>query len=65
MHTNYIPCRTCKKPPLGIKPRWLHEEQRINAITAAIKRYLEEDVPIPQKWIEEYNELAERKNARN
>lgn len=56
--------KPCKKPPLGVEPRWAHEAQRINKLTCAIDRYMEEDEPIPVEWIEEYNELVKRKKAR-
>lgn len=53
-----------KKPPLGIRPKWLVEEEyksnRITEINDAIKRYLNESAKIPLKWIEEYNELINK-----
>jgi len=45
------------KPPVGLKPKWLHDEQRLDEIKAAISRYTEKGEPIPQEWIEEYNSL--------
>lgn len=49
-----------KKPPLGLKPRFLIEEERILEIRSAILRYIDDKFPIPIAWIEEYNELAKR-----
>ena len=30
-----------EKPPLGLKPKWIHDQQRQGEIMAAINRYLE------------------------
>ena len=46
-----------KRPPIGLKPKWLHDEQRLKDVRDAIVRYYNADMPIPIKWIEEYNEL--------
>lgn len=48
------------KPPLGLKPRWLCDEERIADIKAAINRAFIQDYPINQDWFIEYNEIAER-----
>lgn len=50
------------KPPLGIKPRNLHDEERANALDEAIVRYLNEDLPVPIEWVQEFNELRTRLN---
>lgn len=42
-----------KKPPIGLRPRWIAEEQRLVEIAAAMARFLEADEPIPQEWNEE------------
>ena len=47
-----------KAPPVGLKPRRLHEEERLSDVTAAIGRYLTASKPIPAEWVAEYNELA-------
>lgn len=47
-----------KKPPLGLTPRNIWLSERFYDINAAIKRYLDENYPIPDEWIEEYNELV-------
>ena len=49
-----------KKPPLGVKPRWLHEEQRLQDLGGAIFRYLSDKMPIQIDWVEEYNEILKR-----
>ena len=46
------------KPPLGIKPKFIHDEQRREELKQAINRYFEANKPIPMEWIEEYNELV-------
>lgn len=53
-----IPPMPRKKPPLGLIPRDIWLSERLFDIKEAIKRYLDEDYPIPDKWIEEYNELV-------
>lgn len=53
-----------KRPPLGLIPRFIWEgknyTQRIQSIKEAIERYTEENLSIPQEWVEEYNELIEK-----
>jgi len=49
-----------KKPPLGLKPRYLVEEERILEISSAILRYVNCNYEIPIEWVEEYNELVGR-----
>lgn len=48
------------RPPLGLKPRSIWEDERICAIGRAIKGYFNEGKKIPIEWIEEYNELVGR-----
>ena len=50
----------CKKPPLGVAPRWIREEQRIAELSEAIVRYAEANKEIPEEWTKEYNELIAR-----
>lgn len=51
---------TITPPPLGIRPRFVADSQRINEITEGINRYLKVRHPIPLEWIEEYNELTNK-----
>lgn len=53
---------TVPKPPIGVKPRNLHDEERANALDEAIARYLNEDLPFPIEWATEWNELRARLN---
>lgn len=43
----------CQKPPIGLKPRELYEEERINDILAACSRYSCAKLPIPIEWVDE------------
>jgi len=45
-------------PPLGLKPRRLHDAGRIKDIVSAINRYREAKLEIPKEWTEEYNDLV-------
>jgi len=51
---------TTSKPPVGLPPRsvWLAScaEVRIASIVEAVQRYMTAYLPIPQDWLEEYNE---------
>lgn len=47
-----------KKPPLGVKPKYIHDALRKKEIAKAIIRFAEVQKAIPIAWIEEYNELA-------
>jgi len=46
--------------PLGAIPRFIVKERRINDLKAAFSRYMDANYPIPQKFIDEYNELVKR-----
>lgn len=48
------------KPPLGLTPKYIWEEKRLQEISEAIGRYAAISAQIPQEWLEEYNELAEK-----
>jgi hypothetical protein len=48
------------KPPLGLKPRFIVEQERIGEIRMAMNRYIDEFKAIPLDWIFEYNDLASR-----
>lgn len=50
-----------KKSPLGILPRRIHDSKRLDGLKAAIIRYVNAECEINQEWIEEYNELVNRK----
>ena len=47
-----------QKPPLGLRPRYIADKQRLNEIRKSIARYYTTGLPIPIEWIKEYNELV-------
>ena len=47
-------------PPLGLRPRWLVEELRIQEILEACTRYAQRSVAIPPEWLAELAELNQR-----
>lgn len=46
-----------EKPPIGLKPRFIVEEERLKEVRSAIRRYSKKWLRIPNDWIYEYNEL--------
>ena len=54
----------CKKPPLGLLPKYIHDDRRLDEVSKAIKRYANELFPLKTEWIEEYNELINRRNGK-
>lgn len=54
------------KPPIGIMPRWLHEEIRICRLKDAIDRYNAAGLKVPAEWKEELRDLRrnQKKNKR-
>ena len=53
-----FPSRRKEKPPLGLQPEYVWNEQRIQEIKMAIHRYMMAGKSIPNEWIEEYNRRA-------
>lgn len=60
--TNDEPATEYNAPPLGLCPRRIHEQRRMNEIKEAVKRYFEANQAIPIEWITEYNELREKES---
>lgn len=46
-----------KKPPLGVKPRIIHNHHRMVEIMQAMLRFNTEDKAIPVEWIDELMDL--------
>lgn len=46
-----------KKPPLGLKPKWVHDLRRAEDILDAIERYTDANMSIPKAWVEELKDL--------
>lgn len=53
-----------KKPPLGITPRFILDEERRNEIIDAMNRYVDRNKRIPQEWLDQLNEISERLEER-
>ena len=51
------------KPPLGLIPKYHYEYHRVQDIKGAIGRYLEVEMAIPTEWLEEYNEIIEKRKS--
>lgn len=48
------------KTPLGLRPRYIVDFERLIEITDTIQRYLYADKPIPQDWLDEFIEINRR-----
>ena len=46
-----------EKPPLGLKPRWIHDSERAKEILDAIERRTDANMSIPKNWINELQDL--------
>lgn len=53
-----------EEPPLGVMPKWLHDERRAEELKAAIKRFTKAHKSVPAEMIEEYNLLFESLKTR-
>jgi len=47
------------KPPIGLRPKWVSDKERLNEVRSAIVRYYDAELKIPIEWIEEYNHLTD------
>ena len=43
--------------PVGLKPRYIHDGERIDEILCAIERYTDANMSIPKSWVEELRDL--------
>lgn len=48
---------TTPAPPLGIEPRFMWIEKRIEGLIAAMGRYSDAGLPTPKRWLEEMDQL--------
>ncbi len=46
------------KPPPGLKPKHVHDQERLIEICGAIARYYQAGLEIDIDWVIEYNELT-------
>ena len=53
-----------KKPPLGLEPKYIHDEKRIDEIKEAMRRYIDAGIEAPKSWWEELMDLLEIENQR-
>lgn len=51
-----------EKPPLGLMPKNIWIEKRIEDIAQAIRRYIESNFHVPQEWIDEKEKLRKQLN---
>ena len=51
------PVNKGEKPPIGIKPRYIHDEERKQEIMDAMVRYSNAFKPIPVEWLDELKDL--------
>jgi hypothetical protein len=60
------PCH--RKPPIGLMPEHVWKLHRFEDVTAAIKRYLDAGLVVPDEWLAEYcrlkNELCLDRKSR-
>lgn len=49
--------RLFKKPPIGLKPKFIHRKERINDILDAMERYAKAECLILPEWVDELREL--------
>lgn len=52
--------KKAKTPPLGIKPKFICEEERLIELKQAIDRFLQANWPIPDSITSEYNEICSK-----
>jgi len=52
-----VPVKYKEKPPLGIKPRYIHDHDRKIEILDGMERYSNAQKPIPVEWILELRAL--------
>ena len=46
-----------QRPPVGLKPRYIHDGERIDEILRAIERYTDANMSIPKSWVDELRSL--------
>lgn len=52
-----VPVKYEDKPPIGIKPRYIHDGERLREILNAMDRYSRALKHIPGEWIDELRDL--------
>jgi hypothetical protein len=49
-----------RKVPLGVSPKYIWDEQRIQDLKGAIERYTQANLQVPIEWVDEYNTLVKQ-----
>jgi len=49
-----------RKPPIGVPDRYIVDHDRFIDLCIGISNYYNDGVPIPIKWVEEWNELCSK-----
>ena len=52
------------KPPLGLVPKHIHDNNRAIQIVEAIHRYLLEFKPVPEEWTRELYSICKREERK-
>lgn len=52
--------RKRKRPPIGVVPKFIKDEERFNELSQAIARYIHADEEVPDKWMHEYMNLKKQ-----
>ncbi|MCQ2166396.1 MAG: thymidylate synthase [Bacteroidales bacterium] len=61
--TYHIPAYNHSAPPLGVKPRFIHEKDRLHDIIMAMQRMAQDSREIYDDWLDELQDLLPRYNA--
>ena len=54
-----------EQPLLGVMPLWCHNELRLEALQAAVYRFIERGKAIPEEWLLEAADLIQWIDNRN
>ena len=46
-----------KKPPLGVMPKYVHDQHSLSDLFQSVLRYMTEGCAIPQEWKAEIDDL--------
>ncbi|MBR8344215.1 hypothetical protein [Burkholderia ambifaria] len=46
-----------EKPPLGLVPKYIHDERRMKDILGALERYSDASLPVPTEWVQELSSI--------
>ena len=54
-----------KKPPLGVMPKYVHDQHRLSDLFQAVLRYMTEGCKIPPEWKNEIDHLLDEYSRRD